>query len=70
MCMNCGCGEPEERHGNDANITLTDLRRAGEANGQDLDTTMGNLERAWHESPEAAGLSGGHGHEYGGARGA
>ena len=66
MCMNCGCGEPNDRHGNDANITMDDLRKAGEANGQDVDTTMGNMERAWHESPEAQGMSGaGHGHEYG-----
>ncbi len=58
MCMNCGCGEPNERHGNDANITLDDLRQAGEANGQNLDTTMANVERTWHESPEAMESSG------------
>jgi hypothetical protein len=64
MCMNCGCNLPDDRHGNDANITMDDLRRAGEANGQDLDTTMANMERTWHQSEEAQGVSQGHGHEY------
>lgn len=62
MCMNCGCGEPNERHGNDANLTMDDLRRAGEANGQDVDETVGNIEKAWHESSEAMALNGGHAH--------
>ncbi len=64
MCMNCGCNEPENRHDNDANITLSDLRKAGAANEQDVDTTMANIERTWHESPEAQGMTQGHGHEY------
>ncbi len=36
MCMNCGCGQPNEDHGNPANITADELARAGEANGQSL----------------------------------
>lgn len=36
MCMNCGCGQPNEDHGNEANITADDLRRAAEANDQSL----------------------------------
>ena len=36
MCLNCGCGQPTEDHGNPANITADDLRRAGEANDQSL----------------------------------
>ena len=36
MCMNCGCGQPHEDHGNPANITAAELRRAGEANDQSL----------------------------------
>jgi hypothetical protein len=44
MCMNCGCGEINERHGNEANIVAEDVRRAAEASGQDLRTTTQNLE--------------------------
>lgn len=36
MCMNCGCGQPNEDHGNAANITAEDLRAASEANDQGL----------------------------------
>lgn len=36
MCMNCGCGQPHEDHGNAANITATDLQRAADANNQSL----------------------------------
>ena len=36
MCMNCGCGEPNEDHGNPANITASDLERAGGANDQSM----------------------------------
>lgn len=36
MCMNCGCGQPHEDHGKPANITASDLQRAGEGNHQSL----------------------------------
>jgi hypothetical protein len=36
MCMNCGCGQPNEDHGKPENITLQDLQRAGHANDQSL----------------------------------
>ena len=64
MCMNCGCNKPEDRHGSDANITIDDLRKAGDANGMDVDTTMANIERAWHQSEEAQGMDQGHAHDY------
>ena len=31
MCMTCGCGQPHERHGDDANITYEDLDSAAQA---------------------------------------
>lgn len=36
MCMNCGCGQPHEDHGQPANITAADLERAAAGNGQSL----------------------------------
>ncbi len=36
MCMNCGCGQPNEDHGKPANITAEALQRAGDANGQSI----------------------------------
>jgi hypothetical protein len=31
MCLSCGCGEPNERHGDDRHITLDDLSKAAQA---------------------------------------
>jgi hypothetical protein len=28
MCINCGCDQPENRHGDQRNITVSDARRA------------------------------------------
>jgi hypothetical protein len=43
MCLNCGCGQLEERHGHPENITSADLRRAAKVNGQSLGATARNL---------------------------
>lgn len=43
MCMNCGCGMPDETHGDPANLTAEDIRRAGDANGQSLVTTARHI---------------------------
>ena len=43
MCLNCGCGKPDDDHGNPANITADDLHRAGAANGQSLRTSAQNI---------------------------
>jgi len=31
MCLSCGCGRPNDAHGDDRHITLDDLKAAGEA---------------------------------------
>jgi len=31
MCLSCGCGEPNERHGDDRHITQDDIAAAAEA---------------------------------------
>ena len=64
MCMNCGCGKPEDRHGNDANITMDDLRKAGEANDQDVDQVMANIEQAYHSTDESRQDARGHAHSF------
>ena len=43
MCLNCGCGELNEKHGKEANITLEDVQRAGEANGQSVEESLRNM---------------------------
>ena len=31
MCLSCGCGKPHDDHGNDANITYEDVKKAADA---------------------------------------
>lgn len=31
MCASCGCGAPNDDHGDSANITMVDVQRAAEA---------------------------------------
>jgi hypothetical protein len=31
MCLSCGCGEPNEKHGDDRNITMDDMQQAAQA---------------------------------------
>jgi hypothetical protein len=32
VCANCGCGIPEDKHGDDRNITWSEITRSAEAN--------------------------------------
>jgi hypothetical protein len=43
MCMNCGCGLPNESHGKKENLTAEALRRAGSVNRQSLRTTAEHI---------------------------
>ena len=43
MCLSCGCGQPNERHGNDASITADDLQRAAEAAGIEMEQAADNI---------------------------
>lgn len=43
MCANCGCGVPEDRHGDDRNITWSDIQAAASANGMSPDEAIENM---------------------------
>jgi hypothetical protein len=43
MCMTCGCGEPNEDHGDKANITYDQLQAAGQAADIDPEQAADNL---------------------------
>jgi hypothetical protein len=47
MCMTCGCGEPNEKHGNDANITNDELVAAAEAAGIDEQQAIDNIAQTY-----------------------
>ena len=43
MCVSCGCGAPEDKHGDDRNITLSELQAAAEAAGISVDEVVANI---------------------------
>jgi hypothetical protein len=46
MCMSCGCGQPNEGHGDDANITFEHLQRAAQAAGIEPEAAADNIHAA------------------------
>ncbi|MGE5461653.1 MAG: hypothetical protein ACM3WR_13680 [Solirubrobacterales bacterium] len=43
MCLSCGCGEPQESHGDEANITMDKLQAAGDAAGITPQEALDNM---------------------------
>jgi hypothetical protein len=45
MCLSCGCGEPNNDHGDSRNITLDDLELAAQAAGTTREEVVQNITR-------------------------
>jgi hypothetical protein len=43
MCLDCGCGEPNDRHGDDRHITMDDVKAAAEASEISVDEAARNF---------------------------
>ena len=43
MCLDCSCGEPNERHGDDRHITMDDVKAAAEASEISVDEAARNI---------------------------
>lgn len=43
MCLTCGCGEPNEDHGNADQITYEELKKAADANGITVEEAANNI---------------------------
>jgi len=43
MCLSCGCQRPNDSHGDKRNLTLDDLRQAGQAIGGSWLDALKNL---------------------------
>ena len=58
MCMSCGCGKPNDNHGDSRNITQHDLNDAAEAAGISLAQAVQNIMNACQQiSEHSAGTS-------------
>jgi hypothetical protein len=43
MCLDCGCGEPNEQHGDDRHIIMDDIRAAAEASEISVEQAKRNI---------------------------
>lgn len=50
MCLSCGCGEPDDNHGDPRHITLAMLKEAAEAAEITQDEAAHNIVEATHAS--------------------
>jgi hypothetical protein len=58
MCMSCGCGKPNEDHGNPDHITLDMIQRAAKAADIDLEHAADNIHNSARElGSQGAGSS-------------
>ena len=48
MCLSCGCGEPNDNHGDDRHITMDQLTAAAEAAEITADEAAHNIVDATH----------------------
>jgi hypothetical protein len=56
MCMSCGCGQPNNDHGDSRNITQNDLNNAAQAAGISPNQAAQNIMNA--QSGQGSGQSG------------
>jgi hypothetical protein len=47
MCLTCGCGEPNDDHGDSRHITMDQLNRAAEAAEIDVDEAARNFQETY-----------------------
>ncbi len=53
MCLDCGCGEPNERHGDDRHIIMDDVKAAAEASEISVDEAARNIADGMRQAQSA-----------------
>jgi hypothetical protein len=56
MCMNCGCGQYDERH-KPTDITLSDLREAARGHDMEVEQAADNIHNGARELKQAGKIS-------------
>ena len=54
MCLDCGCGEPNERHGDERHIIMDDVRAAAEASEISVDEAARNISQGLSQAQKSA----------------
>ena len=55
MCISCGCGDPNNDHGDQRNITMEDLNQAAQAVGTTRDRVLQNIMSGSQGGPSSGG---------------
>lgn len=50
MCLDCGCGEPNDSHGDARHITMDSLRSAAEASDIPVDEAIKNMRAGFDQA--------------------
>lgn len=54
MCLTCGCGEPNDDHGDPNHITYEDMKKAAKAAGVTVQEASTNLQGTLKKAEETA----------------
>ncbi len=54
MCLDCGCGEPNERHGDDRHIIMDDIQSAATASEISVEEAKRNIVEALSQTPRSS----------------
>ena len=55
MCLDCGCGELNDGHGDSRHITMDSLRSAAQASEISIDEAMRNISDGLKQAQESSG---------------
>jgi hypothetical protein len=55
MCLDCGCGELNESHGDSRHITMDSIRSAAQASEISVDEAMRNISDGLRQAQESSG---------------
>jgi hypothetical protein len=57
MCLDCGCGELNESHGDSRHITMDSIRSAAQASEISVDEAIKNMSDGLKQAQQASGQS-------------
>ena len=57
MCLDCGCGELNESHGDSRHITMDSIRSAAQASEISVDEAIKNMSEGLRQAQQSSGQS-------------
>jgi hypothetical protein len=54
MCLDCGCGEPNERHSDNRHIIMDDVKAAAEASEISVDEAARNISDGLRQAQQSS----------------